>query len=1257
MMASLRAWLAAAGWDAETAGYVAARGLETAGDLALKGAVLLLAAWAIAGAARRASASARSLIWSLGLCGALALTLIYPFAPGLDWGPNWRSVWSPSPILPTPASPVPAASGDAPAASCPDGLVAATAPTSDPTELLLAAKSASLIELPLPEASAKLLVLPDPAQPPAAKSAFSWPLALMGVWAAGALAALAPLALGLARLSALSRRARPVADPAWRLALEDAAARMGVRWRLPILLETTEAVSPMTWGFWRPVVALPSRARRWPMARLRAAMFHEMAHVARFDWPIQVAAQVVCAMNWFNPLFWMARRRLLAERESACDDRALLAAQEAPSSYAKHLLEIARARWASGSPLAVAAAAEHPSELERRVRAVLDADRSRTAPSNRAAGFALAGSLGLALLLASAGPIAAQGWAGGGDRDALIEKADEAFNDREWKKAAHAYEKAISEDGRLWFNLGFSRHAAGDLDGAAEAFHNALNMGYMPGHCAYNIACGRALAGEPEKAFKWLDKAIGLGFDDPKQLSGDDDWKSLRDDRRFREASERVGKIASAREKAAAAYDKQDWEGANEAYAKLAKLGALTWAESYNVGYVHYRRDDFGKAAKAWEKAFEGNYKPETSAYNVACAFALQGKKDKALDWLEKAVERGWSDLGQLESDSDFESLRGSSEFQALVDKVAERAEDAKVAEEAKSWQGGLKSLFSGLKPSVSVEVMGVDAASLEDNWEEIRQELEAKKAADGELEGDDHSRYGLALHMLGERQEAIKVFKHCYENDIQKATAAYNVACGYALEGETSYALEWLGKAAKAGFNNAALMESDSDLESLRGDKRFKELLDVVRENAQSKGVELGLAIDVDLDGADLEKLLADLEKGGKAAREAAVELVAELKIETDEAGRKLVAGVELGEEKLAEIIQQALEQEFARNAIDKANAKTGEIRVKAEVLSDKLAASVAKALASEEDAYSQYAKERAKASALYADKKWREAIDAFYPLEARDALTNDERFQYAFALHSLGKYEDAIQIFRRLLDRNYMAPLCAYNVACGHARQGDKELAFHFLERAIEMGIDQPEMVKEDADLESLRGDKRFEKLLERVAQNAEESKDSLGTKLGAAAKKSAKEAAAKGKAAARAAEKAAKIAAKEAALAAEKAAKIAKEQAASARRATSGAAAFAQGMASYQSGDYKASRESFQKALELGFEPGASAYNIACGYARAGETEQALHWLKKAFDKHGFADVDLADRDSDLDNLRGDPRFSEWLESVRSKKKTAK
>jgi TonB family protein len=132
-----------------------------------------------------------------------------------------------------------------------------------------------------------------------------------------------------------------------------------------------------TWGFLRPRIFLPHDADEWPDERIHVVLTHEFAHIKRFDWPVQMLAEIARAVYWFNPLFWAACRRLRSESEHACDDVVLNAGFDA-KDYAAHLLDLARTLTRSertwSSPVL---AMSRPPNLERRFVAMLNPSVNR----------------------------------------------------------------------------------------------------------------------------------------------------------------------------------------------------------------------------------------------------------------------------------------------------------------------------------------------------------------------------------------------------------------------------------------------------------------------------------------------------------------------------------------------------------------------------------------------------------------------------------------------------------------------------------------------------------------------------------------------------------------------------------------------------------------------------------------------------------------------------------------------------------------
>ena len=60
-----------------------------------------------------------------------------------------------------------------------------------------------------------------------------------------------------------------------------------------------------------------------------------------------------------------------------------------------------------------------------------------------------------------------------------------------------------------------------------------------------------------------------------------------------------------------------------------------------------------------------------------------------------------------------------------------------------------------------------------------------------------------------------------------QRQRPLYNLACAYALKGDTDRAIETLGQAVEAGFRNRSWIENDRDFDGVRKDERFQKILE----------------------------------------------------------------------------------------------------------------------------------------------------------------------------------------------------------------------------------------------------------------------------------------------------------------------------------------------------------------------------------------------------------------------------------------------
>ena len=339
-------------------------------DAAVRGTFIILAALGATALMRRTSASARHLVWLAALTALMLLPLARRFVP------EWRVL----PAIPTAVLVSPA---DAPAPRLEVPSLDAGAPAA------------------LASAPAQAAV--DPSLPQPFRIPVDWKTLALLAWMAGAALFALRLAYGLARVRWMERRATELTDDEW-VRLTDGLSRRLRLGRIVRLLREPGATVPMTWGIFHPVILLPGEADEWGSERRRVVLAHELAHVRRWDALTQWIAHVALVVYWFNPLVWMAVRKLREEREHACDD-AVLEIGTAPADYADHLLTIVRSLGSAPGPApAHALAMARRSQFEGRLLAILDNAVRRNGVSRAAALATSAAALACLVPLAAMRP-------------------------------------------------------------------------------------------------------------------------------------------------------------------------------------------------------------------------------------------------------------------------------------------------------------------------------------------------------------------------------------------------------------------------------------------------------------------------------------------------------------------------------------------------------------------------------------------------------------------------------------------------------------------------------------------------------------------------------------------------------------------------------------------------------------------------------------------------------------------------------------
>jgi D-alanyl-D-alanine endopeptidase (penicillin-binding protein 7) len=167
---------------------------------------------------------------------------------------------------------------------------------------------------------------------------------LVAGWAACAGVLGLRLALGLVWIQRSAGTQRT--DARWNARLTAMAMRFGIT-RAVRLRVVESLASPVTAGWWRPVVLVPaSLLSGMPPQLLEALLAHELAHVRRCDYLVNLVQSVIETVLFYHPVVWWLSHRIRVEREQIADDIAARQLGE-PRRLALALSELERLQFST----------------------------------------------------------------------------------------------------------------------------------------------------------------------------------------------------------------------------------------------------------------------------------------------------------------------------------------------------------------------------------------------------------------------------------------------------------------------------------------------------------------------------------------------------------------------------------------------------------------------------------------------------------------------------------------------------------------------------------------------------------------------------------------------------------------------------------------------------------------------------------------------------------------------------------------------
>lgn len=156
----------------------------------------------------------------------------------------------------------------------------------------------------------------------------------------------------------------------WQQWIEQKARQLNIKKTIKIFV-TNHVHVPLTIGMLKPVILLPvAIANYLTVEELETILLHELAHIKRADYLINILLSLVETVLYFNPFIFYFRKIIKKERENICDDEVLLQ-YCSPVQYAESLLKVAKFSLNKKEiAFAMSAANNHHQQLLQRIQRI-----------------------------------------------------------------------------------------------------------------------------------------------------------------------------------------------------------------------------------------------------------------------------------------------------------------------------------------------------------------------------------------------------------------------------------------------------------------------------------------------------------------------------------------------------------------------------------------------------------------------------------------------------------------------------------------------------------------------------------------------------------------------------------------------------------------------------------------------------------------------------------------------------------------------
>ena len=197
---------------------------------------------------------------------------------------------------------------------------------------------------------------------------------IVSVWLMGMVFFLLKMVGGLLYIQHLKNRNNYPLGAYWQEKMNTLAAQIPLQ-RSVALLESAMVKVPMVIGYFKPIIFMPIGAvNGLSEEQVEAILAHELAHIARNDYLLNILQSFVETLFYYHPAVWWISGNIRLERENCCDDLAVELCGNS-LSYAKALVSLQEMH--AGAPSLAMAFSSNKNHLLHRVQRILNQPQSK----------------------------------------------------------------------------------------------------------------------------------------------------------------------------------------------------------------------------------------------------------------------------------------------------------------------------------------------------------------------------------------------------------------------------------------------------------------------------------------------------------------------------------------------------------------------------------------------------------------------------------------------------------------------------------------------------------------------------------------------------------------------------------------------------------------------------------------------------------------------------------------------------------------